>query len=117
MVLFKPIPGHLGDIGSNHDDWNHRTQPGGAVVGLIFTAAVGAICLILLGLTDDFLVDWLWFSSVVVTARLLLCREGPVLRSRPLSAALRQQRCGCRCKLYRHPRGAAHSVVADWAFD
>jgi hypothetical protein len=36
----------------------------GAVVGLIITAAVGAICLILLGLTGDFLVDWLWFSAI-----------------------------------------------------
>src|SRR5262249_50533019 len=36
----------------------------GAVVGLIITAAVGAIFLILLGLTGDFLVDWLWFSAV-----------------------------------------------------
>src|SRR5262245_45411345 len=36
----------------------------GAVVGFIITAAVGAICLILLGLTGDFLVDWLWFSAI-----------------------------------------------------
>src|SRR5215831_2262494 len=36
----------------------------GAVVGLIITTAVGAICLILLGLTGDFLVDWLWFSTI-----------------------------------------------------
>jgi uncharacterized membrane protein (UPF0182 family) len=36
----------------------------GAVVGLIIIAAVGAICLILLGLAGDFLVDWLWFSTI-----------------------------------------------------
>src|SRR6266545_4366411 len=35
-----------------------------AVVGLIIAAAVVAICLILLGLTGDFLVDWLWFSTI-----------------------------------------------------
>jgi uncharacterized protein len=36
----------------------------GAVVVLIIAATVLSICLILLGLTGDFLVDWLWFSSV-----------------------------------------------------
>src|SRR5262245_55381127 len=36
----------------------------GAVVGLIIAAIVATICLILLGLTGDFLVDWLWFSTV-----------------------------------------------------
>src|SRR5205823_8839048 len=36
----------------------------GAVVVLIIAAIVLSICLILLGLTGDFLVDWLWFSSV-----------------------------------------------------
>ena len=35
-----------------------------AVVALIIVAIVGLICLILLGLTDDFLVDWLWFSAI-----------------------------------------------------
>src|SRR5258708_6985062 len=35
-----------------------------AVVALIITAAVVAICLILLGVTGDFLVDWLWFSAI-----------------------------------------------------
>ena len=35
----------------------------GAIMGLIVAAAVGTICLILLGLTGDFLVDWLWFSA------------------------------------------------------
>jgi hypothetical protein len=34
------------------------------VVGLAITAAVVAICLILLGVTGDFLVDWLWFSAI-----------------------------------------------------
>jgi len=36
----------------------------GAVFALILAGIVGAIGLILLGLTDDFLVDWLWFSAV-----------------------------------------------------
>ena len=35
-----------------------------AVVGLIIAAIVVGICLILLGLASDFLVDWLWFSSI-----------------------------------------------------
>src|SRR6266571_1522453 len=35
-----------------------------AVVALLIAAAVVAICLILLGLTGDFLVDWLWFSAI-----------------------------------------------------
>ena len=35
----------------------------GAVVALI-VAIVVAICLIVLGLTSDFLVDWLWFSTI-----------------------------------------------------
>ena len=35
-----------------------------AVVRWIIVAFVGGICLILLGLTSDFLVDWLWFSSI-----------------------------------------------------
>jgi uncharacterized membrane protein (UPF0182 family) len=34
------------------------------VVGLIIAAVLVAICLILLGLMGDFLVDWLWFSAV-----------------------------------------------------
>src|ERR1700681_1333738 len=42
-----------------------RKVPGrSAVVGLIIAAFVGGICLILLGLASDFLVDWLWFSSI-----------------------------------------------------
>jgi len=36
----------------------------GAVVVLIIAAIVLSICLILLGLTGDFLVDWLWFSKI-----------------------------------------------------
>jgi uncharacterized protein len=36
----------------------------GAVVVLIIAAIVLLICLILLGLTGDFLVDWLWFSTI-----------------------------------------------------
>src|SRR6202045_896901 len=35
-----------------------------AVVRLIVAAFVGGIFLILLGLASDFLVDWLWFSSI-----------------------------------------------------
>ena len=34
------------------------------MVRLIIAAFVGGICLILLGLASDFLVDWLWFSSI-----------------------------------------------------
>ena len=36
----------------------------GAVVALIIAATVLSICLLLLGLTGDFLVDWLWFSTI-----------------------------------------------------
>jgi uncharacterized membrane protein (UPF0182 family) len=36
----------------------------GAVVALLIAAIVVLICLILLGLTGDFLVDWLWFSTI-----------------------------------------------------
>jgi uncharacterized membrane protein (UPF0182 family) len=36
----------------------------GAVVVVMIAAIVLSICLILLGLMGDFLVDWLWFSSV-----------------------------------------------------
>ena len=36
----------------------------GSVVALVIAAIVVLICLILLGLTADFLVDWLWFSTV-----------------------------------------------------
>jgi hypothetical protein len=35
-----------------------------AVVGVIIAAVVIGICLFLLALTSDFLVDWLWFSSI-----------------------------------------------------
>jgi uncharacterized membrane protein (UPF0182 family) len=35
-----------------------------AVVGLILTAIIAAVCLILLGLIGDFLVDWMWFSAI-----------------------------------------------------
>src|SRR5713226_3256990 len=35
-----------------------------ALVRLIIAAVVVGICLILLGLASDFLVDWLWFSSI-----------------------------------------------------
>ncbi len=36
----------------------------GAVRALMIVAIILAICLILLGLTSDFLVDWLWFSAI-----------------------------------------------------
>ena len=36
----------------------------GAVVVLIIAAIVLSVCLILLALTGDFLVDWLWFSTI-----------------------------------------------------
>src|SRR5262249_60686189 len=42
----------------------HRAPWRGAVVALIIAAIVLSICLILLGLTGDFLVDWLWFSTI-----------------------------------------------------
>jgi len=35
-----------------------------ALVGLIIAAFIVVICLILLRLATDFLVDWLWFSSI-----------------------------------------------------
>jgi uncharacterized membrane protein (UPF0182 family) len=35
-----------------------------ALVGLIAAAIFAVICLIVLGLASDFLVDWLWFSSI-----------------------------------------------------
>ncbi len=35
-----------------------------AVVGFIIAAVAVGVCLILLGLVSDFLVDWLWFSSI-----------------------------------------------------
>src|ERR1700692_4217998 len=42
-----------------------RKAPGqNAVVRLIIAAFVGGICLITVGLASDFLVDWLWFSSI-----------------------------------------------------
>src|SRR5262245_14313714 len=42
----------------------HRAAWRVAVVVLIIAAIVLSICLILLGLTGDFLVDWLWFSTI-----------------------------------------------------
>src|ERR1043166_1230708 len=35
-----------------------------AVAGLIVAAIAVVICLILLGLAGDFLVDWMWFASI-----------------------------------------------------
>jgi uncharacterized membrane protein (UPF0182 family) len=34
------------------------------VAGLIVTAIIAAVSLILLGLIGDFLVDWMWFSAI-----------------------------------------------------
>src|SRR5262249_14631623 len=42
----------------------HRAPWRGAVVVLIIAAIVLSIGLILLGLTGDFLIDWLWFSTI-----------------------------------------------------
>src|SRR5215813_2847946 len=36
----------------------------GAVMVLIIAAIVLSICLIVLGLTGDFVIDWLWFSTI-----------------------------------------------------
>ncbi len=36
----------------------------GAMVALLIAAIILMICLILLGLTGDFLVDWLWFAAI-----------------------------------------------------
>src|SRR5215813_633567 len=57
-------PGHPGNVGSNHDDRDHWTQAAGAVARRLIAAIVATVCLILLGLTGDFLVDWLWFSTI-----------------------------------------------------
>src|SRR5262245_66007360 len=42
----------------------HRAPWRGVVAVLIIAALVLSICLILLGLAGDFLVDWLWFSTI-----------------------------------------------------
>ena len=68
MLSFKPTLGHPGDIGSDHDDRNHRDPNPrapwpGAARALIVAAIVFLICLILLELVSSFLVDWLWFSG------------------------------------------------------
>ena len=42
-----------------------RKVPGqNAVVRFMIAAVAVGICLILLGLASDFLVDWLWFSAI-----------------------------------------------------
>src|SRR6476620_1383998 len=42
-----------------------RKVPGrGALARLIIAAVTTGICLIVLGLASDILVDWLWFSSI-----------------------------------------------------
>jgi uncharacterized protein len=68
MLAFQPIPSHVGmadqtmTIGITGP--KRRAPWRGAVVGLIVAGSALSICLILLGLTGDFLVDWLWFSTV-----------------------------------------------------
>src|SRR6266545_1364648 len=68
MLAFKPIPSDLGTSDQTMTigiTGRRRWAPWrGAVVGLIIAAIVLSICLILLGLTGDFLVDWLWFSTI-----------------------------------------------------
>jgi uncharacterized membrane protein (UPF0182 family) len=41
-----------------------RRRSRGAIVALAIAAAVLAVCLILLGLMGEFLVNWLWFSAI-----------------------------------------------------
>src|SRR5690348_14606284 len=42
-----------------------RKAPGHKVLaGLIVAGIIGGICLILLALLGDFLVDWMWFSAI-----------------------------------------------------
>jgi uncharacterized protein len=43
---------------------DRRTPWQRAVAGLVIAAVVIVVCLIALGVTSDFLVDWLWFSAV-----------------------------------------------------
>src|SRR5215831_6077077 len=68
MLALKPIPSHLGmsdqtmTIGITGP--RRRAPWRGAVVVLIIAAIVLSVCLILLGLAGDFLVDWLWFSTI-----------------------------------------------------
>src|SRR5262249_49634755 len=69
MLAFTPIPRSSGGTSDQTMTIGitgpRRPAPWrGAVVGLIIAAIVVVICLILLGLTGDFLVDWLWFSTV-----------------------------------------------------
>jgi uncharacterized protein len=68
MLAFKPIPSDLGTSDQTMTigiTGRRRWAPWrGAVVGLIIAVIVLLICLILLGLTGDFLVNWLWFSTI-----------------------------------------------------
>ena len=47
-----------------HDRPIRRAPWRSAVRALIIAAIIVLICLILLGLAADFLVDWLWFSAI-----------------------------------------------------
>ena len=68
MLKFKPTLGPPGKYRSNHADRDHRIRRRapwqGALRVLIVAAIVFLTCLILLGLTTSFLVDWLWFSAI-----------------------------------------------------
>src|SRR5258705_6446390 len=74
-VLTRAIPTSNQAAGAAHFRYHEAmtigiTGPGrnaprqSAAVGLIIAAVASGICLILLGLASDLLVDWLWFSSI-----------------------------------------------------
>jgi uncharacterized protein len=57
--------GHIGPTMTIRITRARRRAPWrSAVVALLIAAIVVLICLILLGLAGDFLVDWLWFSTI-----------------------------------------------------
>src|SRR5450830_1965106 len=68
MLGLKPILGHPGisdqtmTIGITGP--RRRVPWRGAIRALIVAAIILSICLILLGLIGDLLVDWLWFSAI-----------------------------------------------------
>src|SRR5262245_15978257 len=69
MLAFAPIPPVIRRTSDQTMTIGitERRRPApwrGAVAGLIIAAIVVVIRLILLGLTGDFLVDWLWFSTI-----------------------------------------------------
>src|SRR5712671_464600 len=74
-ALTRAIPTSNQAAGAAHFSYHEAmsigiTGPGrnaprqNAAVGLIIAAVASGICLILLGLASDLLVDWLWFSSI-----------------------------------------------------